>query len=87
MLIYSEFKAATSVCISASNPMADCTKMATHFAWLKKNSQVIPPTIQAMILLNVFPCEFEHLQATILSSIELPNLTFAAVCDQAVMEA
>src|ERR1700733_1296356 len=86
-LIYSEFKAATSVWISASNPTADCTKMATHFAWLKKNSQVIPPTIQAMILLSAFPCEFEHLQATILSSYELPDLTFAAVHDQVVAEA
>ena len=86
-LIYAEFKAATSVRISATNPMADCTKMATHFGWLEKNSQVIPPTIQAMILLSAFPRKFEHLQSTILSSYELVDLTFTAVRDHTVAEA
>ena len=67
--------------------MADCTKMATHFAYLEKNSQTIPAAVAAMTLLNVLPCEFEHLQSTILSNYEVDNLMFAVVRDYAVAEA
>src|ERR1700733_15535408 len=70
-LIYSEFKAVTSVRISTTNPMADCTKMATHFAYLEKNSQTIPAAVTAMILLNTLLRKFEHLQTTILSNYEV----------------
>src|ERR1700733_3089810 len=85
-LIYSEFKAVTSIRVSATNPMADCTKMATHFAYLEKNSQTIPAAVTAMILLNTLLRKFEHLQTTILSNYEVVNLTFAVVHEHVVTE-
>jgi len=82
--ISADFQKAISHCVWANNLAPDMLEIARVFSHLNMASIVIPTIIQAMILLNAMPKEFDSIRATMLQKKTTAKITFAAV-QEAVM--
>jgi len=74
--IFADFKNAISKKISAANPAIDIMEMYKSFQRLTAATIVIPEVVQAMILLNTMPKEYNRVAQTTLQTTEQSKLTF-----------
>ena len=68
--IFADFKNAISKNISAANPTIDIMEMNESFQRLIATTIVIPEIVQAMILLNAMPKEYDGVAQTTLQTME-----------------
>jgi len=68
--IFTEYKNAISKKISAANPTLDIMEMNKNFQCLMAASIIIPEVVQAMILLNTMPKEYDRVTQTTLQTTE-----------------
>jgi len=83
--IFANFKNAISK-ISVANPAIDIMEMYKSFQCLMAATIVIPEVVQAMILLNTMPKEYNGVTQTTLQTTEQSKLTFNYVQDAILME-
>jgi len=74
--IFTDFKNAISKKISTANPTLDIMEMNESFQCLTAATIVISEVVQAMILLNVMPKEYNRVAQTTLQTTEQSKLTF-----------
>jgi len=74
--IFTNFKNAISKKISLANPAIDIMEMNESFQCLMATNIIIPEVVQAMILLNVMPKEYNGVAQTTLQTTEQSKLTF-----------
>jgi len=74
--IFTNFKNAIFKKISMANPALDIMEMNECFQHLMATTIVIPEVMQAMILLNVMPKEYDGVAQTTLQTMEQSKLTF-----------
>jgi len=84
---FTEFKNAISQKIFMVNPTLDIMVMNKNFQCLMAASVPIPEIVQAMILLNAMPKEYDRIAQTTLQTQEQSKLTFNYVWDAILMEA
>jgi len=84
--IYADFKQATSHHVRLNDPAPDLLEIARAFGHLMTASIVIPPIVQAMILLDALPCEYESIAQMLLQSEDLMTLTFKVVQEAVLAE-
>jgi len=84
--IFTKFKSASSKKISVANPTLDIMEMKKNFQCLMAANVVIPEVMQAMILLNAMPKEYNGVAQTTLQTTEQSKLTFNYVQDAILME-
>jgi len=85
-VIFADFKNAISKKISAAIPAIDIMEMYKSFQCLMAATIVIPEVVQAMILLNAMPKEYNGVAQTTLQTMEQSKLTFNYVQDAILME-
>lgn len=85
-LIFTDFKAVTSIWINAQTPISDIMKLSTIFGRLTTNNIGILELIKAMILIAAIPRNFDNLASTILQQYDVSTLTFTVVRDAIVAE-
>jgi len=86
LAIFSEFKSAISKKISTTNPTLNIMEMNENFQCLMAATIVIPEVMQAMILFNVMPKEYDGVAQTTLQTTEQSKLRFNYVQDAILME-
>jgi len=59
-----------------ANPAIDIMAMNEHFQCLTAATIIIPEIVQAMILLNAIPKEYDRVAQTTLQTMEQSKLTF-----------
>jgi len=74
--IFANFKNAISKKISLANPAIDIMEMYKSFQCLMAMTIIIPEVVQAMILLNTMPKEYDGVAQTTLQTTEQSKLTF-----------
>ena len=74
--IFANFKNVISKKISIGNPTLDIMEMNESFQHLMAATIVIPEVVQAMILLNAIPKEYDGVTQTTLQTMEQSKLTF-----------
>jgi len=74
--IFADFKNAISKKISAANPAINIMEMNESFQCLTAANIIIPEVVQAMILLNAIPKEYDGVAQTTLQTTEQNKLTF-----------
>ena len=74
--IFADFKNAISKKISVANPTINIMEMNESFQRLMAAAIVIPEIMQAMILLNAMPKEYDRVVQTTLQMTEQSKLTF-----------
>jgi len=74
--IFADFKNAISKKISMASPALDIMEMYKSFQHLMAATIVIPEVVQAMILLNAMPKEYDGVAQTTLQTMEQSKLTF-----------
>ena len=84
--IYADFKQATSHHVHLNDPAPDLLEIAQAFGCLTVASIIIPPIIQAMILLNTLPHEYENIGQMLLQTETIVTLTFKIVQDSVLAE-
>ena len=84
--IFADFKNAISKKISAAIPAIDIMEMYKSFQCLMAATIVIPEVVQAMILLNAMPKEYNGVAQTTLQTTEQSKLMFNYVRDAILME-
>jgi len=86
LAIFTEFKSVISQKISVANPTIDIMVMNKNFWCLTAAQVAIPEIVQAMILLNAIPKEYNEVAQTMLQTQEQSKLTFNYVRDAILME-
>jgi len=86
LAIFANFKNAISKKISVANPAVDIMEMYESFQCLTAANIVIPEVMQAMILLNAMPQEYDRVAQTTLQTTKQSKLTFNYVRDAILME-
>ena len=86
LAIFTEFKSAISKKISMANPALNIMEMNENFQHLTAATIVIPEVVQAMILLNAIPKEYDGVTQTTLQTTEQSKLTFNYIRDAILME-
>jgi len=86
LAIFANFKNAISKKISVANPAIDIMEMYEGFQRLMATTIVIPEVVQAMILLNAMPKEYDGVAQTTLQTMEQSKLMFNYVWDAILME-
>ena len=76
LAIFTNFKNAISKKISTANPAIDIMEMNESFQHLTAATIIIPEVVQAMILLNVMPKEYDRVAQTMLQTTEQSKLMF-----------
>jgi len=84
--IFTNFKNVISKKISMANPVIDIMEMYESFQHLTAATIIIPEVVQAMILLNMMPKEYDGVAQTMLQTTEQSKLTFNYVRDAILME-
>jgi len=84
--IFTEFKNTISLKISAANPTLDIMVMNENFQCLMAAQVPIPGIMQAMILLNTMPKEYDGITQTMLQTQEQSKLMFNYIQDAILME-
>jgi len=84
--IFTEFKSVISQKISLVNPALDIMVMNENFQHLMAAKVVIPKIVQAMILLNAMPKEYNGVAQTMLQTQKQSKLMFNYVWDSILME-
>jgi len=84
--LYADFKQATSHCVCLNDPAPDLLEIAHAFSCLTAASVIIPPIIQAMILLNALPHKYENIGQMLLQTETITNLTFKIIQDSVLAE-
>jgi len=84
--IFADFKNVISKKISAANPAIDIMEMNESFQRLMAANIIIPKVVQAMILLNAIPKEYNGVTQTTLQTMEQNKLTFNYIQDAILME-
>jgi len=84
--IFTEFKRAISQKISMANPTLDIMAMNKNFQCLIAAQVPIPEIMQAIILLNAMPKEYDGIAQTTLQTQEQSKLTFNYVRDAILIE-
>jgi hypothetical protein len=80
--VYKDFKEALNVHLNpGQHPGTQIDKLVAAFQWLTAASIVIPPQIQAMILLAALPQKWEMLVSIIIQQHMLQNIKLSRVCD------
>jgi len=79
--LYADFKQATLHHVHLNDPAPDLLEIARAFGHLTAASVVIPPIVQAMILLDALPCEYENIGQMLLQMETISTLTFKIVQD------
>jgi len=79
--IYANFKQATSHRVHLNNPALDLLEITHAFSCLTVALIIIPPIIQAMILLDTLPHEYENIGQMLLQTETIATLTFKTVQD------
>ena len=74
--IFANFKNAISKRISSTSPALDIMKMYKSSQHLTAATIVIPEVVQAMILLNAMPKEYNRVAQTTLQTMEQSKLMF-----------
>jgi len=86
LAIFTEFKSAISQKISMANPAIDIMVMNENFQCLMAARVVIPEIVQAMILLNAIPKQYDGVTQTMLQTQEQSKLMFNYIQDAILME-
>jgi len=86
LAIFTNFKNVISKKISAANPAIDIMEMNESFQRLMAASIIIPEVVQAMLLLNAIPKEYDGVAQTTLQTTEQNKLTFNYIRDAILME-
>jgi len=76
LAIFTKFKSVISKKISMANPALDIMEMNENFQCLMAATIIIPEVVQAMILLNVIPKEYNRVAQTTLQTMEQSKLMF-----------
>ena len=84
--LYHDFKQATSHCVHLNDPAPDLRRIAQAFGRLTTASVIIPPIIQAMILLDALPCKYENIRQMLLQMETITTLTFKIVQDSMLID-
>jgi len=84
--IFNKFKNAIYKKISTANPALDIMEMNEKFQCLMAAQVDIPEVVQAMILLNVIPKEYDGVAQMTLQTMEQSKLTFNYIWDAILME-
>jgi len=84
--IFTEFKNAISKKISVANPTLNIMEMNENFQCLMATTVVIPEVVQAMILLNAMPKEYDRVAQTMLQTTEQSKLIFNYIRDTILMK-
>jgi len=84
--IFTNFKNVISKKISMANPTLDIMEMNESFQHLTATTIIIPEVVQAMILLNVMPKEYNGVAQTTLQTTEQSKLMFNYIQDAILME-
>jgi len=84
--IFTDFKNVISKKISMVNPALDIMEMNESFQRLMAATIIIPEVVQAMILLNAIPKEYDGVAQTTLQTMEQSKLTFNYIQDAILME-
>ena len=84
--IFTKFKGAISKKISMGNPALDIMEMNEKFQHLTAAQVIISEVMQAMILLNAIPKEYDGVTQTTLQTMEASKLTFNYIQDAILME-
>jgi len=84
--IYADFKQATLHHVCLNDPAPDLLEIACTFGHLTVASIIIPPIIQAMILLDALLCEYENIRQMLLQMETIATLTFKIVQDSVLAE-
>ncbi|KAF8881367.1 hypothetical protein BD779DRAFT_1675510 [Infundibulicybe gibba] len=78
--VFLDFRSALAVKISGdSNPEPEIMAMSTYFSHLTGNSVVLPPFVQAMILLSAIPSKWDNVGSQLLQTHSQSALTFEIV--------
>ena len=86
LAIFTDFKNVISKKISKANPTIDIMEMNESFQHLMAATIVIPEVVQAMILLNAMPKEYDRVTQTMLQTTEQSKLMFNYIQDAILME-
>jgi len=84
--IFTDFKNSISKRISMANPTIDIMEMYESFQHLTAATVIIPEVVQAMILLNAMPKEYDGVAQTTLQTTEQSKLMFNYIQDAILME-
>jgi len=84
--IYADFKQATSHRARLNDPAPNLLEIARAFGCLTTASIVIPPIVQAMILLDALPREYENVGQMLLQSEDITTLMFKVIQDAVLAE-
>jgi len=84
--IFADFKNVISKKISLANPALDIMEMSESFQHLMAATIIIPEVVQAMILLNMIPKEYDRVTQTTLQTTEQSKLMFNYIRDAILME-
>jgi len=83
---HANFKQATSHHVHLNDPAPDLLEITRAFGHLTVASVIIPPIVQAMILLNALPCKYENIGQMLLQMETITTLTFKIVQDSMLAE-
>jgi len=84
--LYHDFKQATLHCVHLNDPALDLLEIAQAFGCLTTAAVIIPPIIQAMILLDALPHEYENIGQMLLQTETIATLMFKIVQDSMLTE-
>ena len=76
LAIFTEFKSVISQKISMASPTLNIMAMNKNFQCLMAAQIVIPEIMQAMILINAMPKEYDRVTQTMLQTTEQSKFTF-----------
>ena len=80
-LVYWDFQTALNTRLSPTNLELDISKTVTIFGCMTTNRIVIPPIVEAMILLAACPHEYESVSSVLLKNYNNMTMLFNIVCD------
>ena len=84
--LYANFKQATSCHVHLNDPAPDLLEISQAFSCLTVAAVIIPPIIQAMILLDALPREYENIGQMLLQMETISTLTFKIVQDSMLID-
>jgi len=84
--IYANFKQATLHHVCLNGPAPDLLEIAHTFGRLTAASIIIPPIVQAMILLDTLLHEYENIGQMLLQTETIATLTFKIIQDSVLTE-
>ena len=84
--LYANFKQATSHCVHLNDPAPDLLEITHAFSHLTAASIIIPPIVQAMILLDALLHKYENIGQMLLQMETITTLTFKIIQDSVLTE-